>query len=360
MADAKKLYPLGFEPIIENGNEVSEQILVADLGYLDSTVSSGWLSGSTIGEIMETYMDRIVGDYGYYFYGRQFPITVKIREVKGDEALMVCPDDVIAEERWDALGKKKLWYILENKEGSELYLGFRKDVSSEDFYNRCKNGSVKDILNVFRPEKGERFLIRPGEVHCATKGMVILEISEASHLDLKLCTWGNSAENDELNLEAAFDFINYSRFERADKNLPANNKMMTRYACEPEFTVDFINLTEKMPLDSINPSYRLFVCLSGESVLNELAGKSSNKYTMKAGEVLLCPSETELQSLEPQGGSASLFMVSLGNRSDADAYIDPSVEAELDGEDYSRAEDDLDDLIDRDLALRIGRTDNYS
>ena len=95
----KKLYPFKFVPVAsrrpwggsalvkelgkqfvecdEEGNETTlgEDVLIgeswelADMGIEDSVVANGWLAGNTIGDMMETYLERIVGENVYNFYG---------------------------------------------------------------------------------------------------------------------------------------------------------------------------------------------------------------------------------------------------------------------------------------------------
>ena len=136
----KKLYPLRFIPIAsrrpwggnalvnvlgkaftecdEDGNEipvgpdvkVGESWEIADMGFEDSVVADGWLAGNTISELMETYLERVVGEQVYNYYGRQFPLLVKLLDISGKLSVQVHPDDDIAAERYDALGKTEIWY----------------------------------------------------------------------------------------------------------------------------------------------------------------------------------------------------------------------------------------------------------
>ena len=108
----KKLYPFKFIPVAsprpwggnalvnelgkhfvecdEDGNEtvlgadvkIGESWEIADMGIVDSVVSNGWLAGNTISELMETYMERIVGENVHNFYGRQFPILIKYLNIE--------------------------------------------------------------------------------------------------------------------------------------------------------------------------------------------------------------------------------------------------------------------------------------
>ena len=110
MEKVKKLYPLKFQTITVENSWGTENVCIADLGIEDSTVSEGWLEGNSLGDIMETYIERVVGESVYAYYGRQFPLLVKFVEVKGSTPVFVHPDDTVAEQRYDALGGKELWY----------------------------------------------------------------------------------------------------------------------------------------------------------------------------------------------------------------------------------------------------------
>ena len=73
MEETKRLYPIKFCTIQDEYEWGREEFKLADLGYKDSLVREGWLAGNSIGELMDTYIDRITGDNTYEYYGRQFP-----------------------------------------------------------------------------------------------------------------------------------------------------------------------------------------------------------------------------------------------------------------------------------------------
>ena len=134
----KKLYPFKFIPVAsrrpwgghdlvdklgkefvecdEEGNEIEigqdeligESWELADMGIEDSVVTNGWLAGNTIGELMETYLERIVGENVYNYYGRQFPLLIKFLDINDKLSVQVHPDDEIAAERYDSLDKSQL------------------------------------------------------------------------------------------------------------------------------------------------------------------------------------------------------------------------------------------------------------
>ena len=79
--DNRKLYPLRF---VDEGADVPwghVSYQVADLGFKDSMVDNGWFGGNTLSELMGTYLERVVGDDVFEFYGLQFPVMVKVMDV---------------------------------------------------------------------------------------------------------------------------------------------------------------------------------------------------------------------------------------------------------------------------------------
>lgn len=238
----KKLYPFKFIPTAscrpwggdslvkrlgkhfvgcdEDGNEyeipsdelVGESWEVADMGFVDSVIKDGWLAGNTIGEIMETYLERVVGEDVYNYYGRQFPLLVKFLDIKGRLSVQVHPDDEIAAQRYDALGKAEMWYVMDAGPDAKIYLGFNREVSASEFYDRCKNGTVEEVLNVIRPKKGDVVFITPGTVHSAEGGLMVAEIQESSDMTFRLYDWGRESDPSSarpMHLEEAIDFIDY-------------------------------------------------------------------------------------------------------------------------------------------------------
>lgn len=79
----KKLYPLKFNPVVEETAWGTETTGIADIGKTDSEVTDGWLAECTLSEVLETYLEELVGENCYSFYGRQFPLMVKWLRIDG-------------------------------------------------------------------------------------------------------------------------------------------------------------------------------------------------------------------------------------------------------------------------------------
>ncbi|MBR1576376.1 MAG: class I mannose-6-phosphate isomerase [Bacteroidales bacterium] len=314
MEEEKKLYPFKLVPVEDMSDEIWH---LADLGFPDSMVRNGWLASNTLSEIMEMYMDRVVGEGVFAAYGRQFPVLMKSLKGTRRTPLLVHPDDEIAAQRFDFLGKAKLWYVVSARPGSKLFLGFRRDVSSEEFYRACQDGSVEDLLHVVEPKAGDSFFIAPGTVHAAGEGVSIAEVAESSPLDFRLYDWGRKAgEVDpfdaELTLEAAFDFIDYRAWQPQAPR-PEGSQGTVRLTDNPEFIATRIRLTEPLHIFCEQfGSFVAYLCLAGEASVQVPAGMpggeaSMDNYGIGAGEALLVPAEVPDFYLVPRAEGTLLL-----------------------------------------------------
>jgi mannose-6-phosphate isomerase len=360
MEEPRKLYPFKFLPIgesfawggrnleknygksfvtsdgqgrlskLEKGGPVAESHEIADLGYRDSQILDGWLAGNTLSEVMDMYLDRIVGEKAFAYYGRQFPLSIKLIDAEGRTPLMVHPDDVTAGQRYDFLGKAKMWYVLDVRPNASLWLGFRRDTGADELYRACQDGSVEGLLNEVKPKPGDCFHLRPGTVHAA-KGVVLLEVSEASPLDFCLHAWGEELPEEEfdsaLGLVEALDFIDFKAYK------PSEAAPDGKLVKSPEFTATRMDLKDPLHIMAgENGGFAVYFCASGEASVQVPAAGGMESTILSAGETVLVPAEIEDFYLVPRQGGTVLVEVLVEREEEPDAYIDPSAEPELPGE----------------------------
>lgn len=327
MEEEKKLYPFRFCTLEDTYSWGSEAFSLADLGYRDSLIRDGWLAANTMGEVMDMYLDRVVGENVFTFWGRQFPVCTRYIRVNGRMPLRVHPDDTTASDRYDFLGKEKLWYVVRAGKDAKLMIGFRKDVDATQLYEKCLDNSVEDILNVIAPQAGQSFRIVPGTPHAASGDIVIAEIAESSPLDFCLCSWGEEVSTEEfdesLNLIDALDFINYGKYSS-----PAACKSSgigKTLADIPQFKVTEIDVKSTMLSRSGEfDSFILYMCTKGEaSVRLEVFGQKVD-YRFKAGETVLVPAECPDFYIVPLAAGTAVLEVTIPFRTDHDAYINPA------------------------------------
>ena len=323
--DNRKLYPMKFIGLRDETSWGSVDYLVADLGFKDSMVDNGWFGGNTLSELMGTYLERVTGDDAFEYYGLQFPILVKVIETKDWQPLQVNVADQEAAERYDSFGKTVLWYILEAEKGSGIRLGFRKDVEPAEFYRRCQEGKVEDILECVHPSVGDSILIKPGTVFAAGPGLRILEISECSELSFNLHGWGKETEG--MMLEEAFDLIDYSPAGKpaAGPNASGTVEEGGRKVLStvPEFTVTRIDLADGLHIFSEHPgSFAIYFCERGEAIIQTPSDDGGqSRYSLKAGQCILVPSEVNDFFIFPAAQGTRLLEVLTEKRVVRDPYV---------------------------------------
>ena len=384
----KKLYPLKFVSIAsrrpwggsalvkklgkhfvecdEEGNEtvLGEDILIgeswelADMGSEDSVIENGWLAGNTIGEVMETYLERIVGEKVYNHYGRQFPLLIKFLDINDKLSVQVHPDDLVAAERYDQLGKAEIWYVMDAQPGAVVYAGFNREVSAQEFYDRCKNGTVGEIMNEIHPKAGDSIYVTPGTVHAADGGLLIAEIQESSDMTFRLYDWGrefNPATARKLHLDEAIDLIDYNAFNpELYKKGPLWGEADHQHTVEtlvesPQFNVAKLNLTDPLHIYTEKfESFIIYICTEGAASVqvpsvNEKGEDCMETYEISKGETILIPAELPDFYLVPRDRETVLLEAVTRPVEELDEYIDPNTEAFLEDEDYEGVEDEGDD-----------------
>ncbi len=370
-----------FTPQTESCSWGTVETCIADLGFIDTEARNGWLACSTLSEVLETYLEDLVGENVYSCFGRQFPLMVRKLTVTGRTPLAVCPDDTVAEQRYDTLGKMKLWYITDADPGAALYIGFESGISAAELYDRCNDGSLEEVLHRIAPHKGDAFLIPPGTVHAASGKLAVTEIAECSDLDFRIFNWGDASgaeevsftadtagygrekcgtadaavsDTEKLSLEAAFDFLNMEAFDKS-MYIPAGSRsngprdpavrtvtdpdknagdIAARLATMKSFTVTEIRLKDAVHINTgTADAFLIYACTGGSASLQihrEEPGIDS--YRIMAGEVILVPAEVTDFFIVPEDRDTVLLEATVEPHSEEDGYIDPEAEAVLPGE----------------------------
>lgn len=308
----KKLTPMRFLPDTQEMPWGTVEYKLADLGFVDSMACEGWLKGNTLSDIMQTYLERVVGETSFNWYGTQFPVLVKRLTVKGRTSLHVTADDEVAEQRYDSFGKTALWYVEAAGPQAKLWLGFKQDVTAEAFFNACEDNAVEPLLHSIKPKAGETYLIMPGMVHAA-QDVTLIEIAECSELWFRLFDWGS--EDRELHLEEAFDLIDFKKYRVGNKKDSG-----VAIAVTPQFTVNKFPLTQalKSTRDE-DDTFLLYYCTKGAAVIQ--ADKVN--YQLKQGDLLLVPAETAEFFLLPDGNNTELLEVRMDPREEEDIVSEP-------------------------------------
>lgn len=312
-----------------------------------SVVQNGFLAGNTLDELMEIYLGDLVGENVFSFYKGDFPLLVKILDIKEKISVQVHPDDPIAMERENSYGKAEMWYIMDAKPGAKLYVGFNREVTPTELYNKCKDGTVTELLNCFTPKKGDCVYIQPGCIHAAEGEVVIAEIQQSSDISYRLYDWGrenNPQTARRMDLEDAIDVIDYSKFdiEKFYFNQVSGSKTIVD---THNFIVKTIELeAPARVIPSLAGSFTVYMCIEG---IASLKMNDGTEYTLGKGETILIPASMEDFMLSATQDGTILLEASMPQLTDEpDLYLnydEPEDEAHGSYKDNSYDEDEYDD-----------------
>ena len=360
----KKLYPMIFKPMLQErvwgsdrlvkefgkelpegceGKSIGESWEISAMGDgRNSEVANGYLAENALDDILETYLGDLVGDNVFDYYNMQFPLLVKILDVQDRLSVQVHPDDNTAFERFESFGKTECWYVMEASEDAKIYMGFKREVEAGEFYLKCKDGSVEELLNVYHPQAGEAFFIPAGTVHACGGGLVIAEVQEPSDITFRLYDWGR--ENDpktarQMFLDEAIDCIDYHPYDDAKYHTRKSDKSVTIADCE-QFTASIVRLSEPCSLQTEQfNSCIAFVCTGGRASF----GAGGAQYEIGRGGSILIPADVDEFSISPLEQGTTLLEAHVRKIEEApDEYINEGTEATLPGEKEDIDEEDED------------------
>lgn len=313
------LYPLKFNPIFKQkiwgGNKINtvfgmnysplpncgEAWVLSGYGDEISVVNNGFLADNQLDELVEIYMGDLVGEAIYEKYGTKFPLLIKILNSSDWLSIQVHPDDELAENRHNDLGKTEMWYIADAEPGSTLISGFNTDMNEELYLEHLNNGTLKQIMNYEKVKNGDVFFMPAGRVHALGPGLLLFEIQQTSDLTYRIYDFDRLDDKGnprELHTDLALDALDFKHYE----------SYRTEYSPEFNKTIPVVESTyfNTSLIHFGTPVVKDYSGLDSFVILQCAEGNCTIKYDegtepLKAGEVILIPAIMEQITIIPQG-----------------------------------------------------------
>ncbi|MFI3240271.1 MAG: type I phosphomannose isomerase catalytic subunit [Bacteroidales bacterium] len=311
-----KLYPFKFQPIYKSviwggsqikefkggthsdSDRIGESWEISGLENQLSVVANGEFEGVDIKELLTKFGADILGKDIYAKTGNLFPILIKFLDVSSDLSIQVHPNNIMASERHNSLGKTELWYVIKSDDKSHLYSGFSKTVTKEEFKSHIYNNSVTDILAKFSPKPRDLFYIPAGRIHSICAGNFMVEIQQTSDITYRVYDYDRvdvNGKKRELHTQLASEALDYNisddTFSHADM---VYDKELLLKRCD-YFTSSVINLTKsfRFPIDN---SFKILVITSGDGKIIDDNGTITE---IKQGETILIPAAIKYVDIIP-------------------------------------------------------------
>ena len=318
------LYPLKFKPVFKEkiwgGNRIQDKLgldfsplpncgeawVLSGVDECQTVVANGFLAGNDLNEILEIYMDELVGEKVYEKHKNEFPILVKFIDANDWLSIQVHPDDELAARRRIGNGKTEMWYILDADPNAELISGFNRKMDKDTYQKYAHKNSLKEILNFEKVDKGDVFYIPAGRVHALGPGILLAEIQQTSDTTYRIYDWDrvdSSGKPREMHTQLALDAIDFSTPDSyRTKYNPVVNRL-TPVVNSQYFTTNLLIFNKKTEKDySGLDSFVIYICVAGEIELTTDEGN----YQLSMGEIILLPAVTGIVSLSPSTESKIL------------------------------------------------------
>ena len=111
-----------------------------------------------------------------------FPTLIKFIDSKQDLSVQVHPSDDYALKNENSFGKTEMWYVVEAEQGAGLYVGFKRDVTKEEYERAIQENTLTELLNFYQVQAGDCYFIPSGTIHAIGSGCLITEIQQNSNL----------------------------------------------------------------------------------------------------------------------------------------------------------------------------------
>ncbi len=303
-------YPIKFKPILKGkiwgGNKLRDILKKeADQKNLGesweisgvqgdiSVVQNGSFQGRSLIDLLEEFKEDLVGKNVYNRFGSEFPLLIKFIDAKTELSVQLHPNDELAKKRHNSFGKTEMWYIMQADEGAEINVGFKKDITREEYLQKLEKGKITKLLNFEKVKVGDAFFINTGKVHAIGAGVLLAEIQQTSDITYRIYDWDRKdalGNQRELHTEQALDTID---FEKKDdfklKYMKAENESSRIAQCK-YFTTNYLSVKGKVEKEnrSLN-SFIIYMCVDGQGEI-EING---NTETIAQGQTILIPSITK-------------------------------------------------------------------
>ncbi len=311
------LYPLKFKPAFKEkiwgGQKIRTQLgldfsplpncgeawVISGVPGSETPVSNGFLKHNTLNELLEVYMDELVGEKVFDRFKEEFPILIKFIDSNDYLSIQVHPDDEMAARKGLGNGKSEMWYIMQADENARLYSGFNRELNQKSYLGYFENHRIKEILNEEVARKNDVFYIPAGRIHALGPGILLAEIQQSSDTTYRIYDWDRIAADGkprELHTAEALEALDFTFHNSYRTHYPSLPNQTNPVVETPYFSVNQLMLDQSLRKDySDLDSFVIYLCVEGSATIES----GDSRSLLKTGEAMLIPAILEEIILHP-------------------------------------------------------------
>src|SRR5579885_3485976 len=170
-------------------------------------------TGKTLGELVKTYDEALLGKQAIAIFGHRFPLLAKFIDANAKLSVQVHPDDdYAARHESGKLGKTEFWYVLDAEPGATIVHGFKGPTSREEVQKAIAEVKLETLLEEVEVQPGDVIFVPAGTVHAIGSGVMLYELQEYSDITYRMYDYGRLTANGtprELHIERSLDVSRY-------------------------------------------------------------------------------------------------------------------------------------------------------
>jgi len=281
-------------------------------------VATGGGSRVPLPEYLEGLGEQVLGKETVQGSGYRLPILVKFIDAREDLSVQVHPSDEQARELGEAdSGKDEAWLIVDAEDGAVIHLGFRAGVSPAGFeadLTSSETNVAHKYLQAVPVKRGDVFFVPAGTIHSIGRGVVLVEIEQASSITYRVWDW-NRQPRRPLHIPRAMRVLDFAaKPETAFRRTPERISEVEEVLVESRhFAMHRLTLAPgaETTVDT-HGGLHLLTCLEGEAVLKQDAAleREAASEKLRRGQSLIVPASME--SYRVKTGRGTTLLKSLG------------------------------------------------
>ncbi len=291
-----------FKGIVTDQTQIGESWEISGVPGHESIVANGPDAGLTLSQMIDKYKDALVGEEVYSRFGNIFPLLIKIIDAAGDLSLQVHPDDALAYERHNSMGKTEMWYIVDTEPDATICAGLSEEITPEEYEQKVADNTLMDVVAKHKSNPGDVFFLPAGRIHAIGAGNLLVEVQQTSDVTYRIYDYGRvdakTGKTRELHVQEAKDAIDYKVYPEY-KSTPVKlvDGMWELVNCD-YFGVALVEVKNQHTFYPTVESFSTMTCIEGEF---EVTDDRKNTVTLRRGETILLPAMLKSVTLKGNG-----------------------------------------------------------
>ena len=285
------------------GKRIGESWEIVDRPEAQSVVASGPLKGKTLHELWSQHREEIFGNVanGPSRTGiPRFPLLIKLLDAEEKLSLQVHPPEKIAA-KLGGEAKTECWYVAAAEADAELFVGFKRSTSRDEFEKALRLGSATDHVHVIKVKAGDAMFLPAGRFHGIGGGNVLIEVQQNSDTTYRVFDWNRvddaTGKARQLHIDQALLCIDFN--DVAPSLIEPKGELLMKHEL---FEIEKWNLDS--PREATPPGQFVIVCCLSGSL-------SCVDVDLRPGEFFLLPAVLEDRQLNPRENGTTLLRITI-------------------------------------------------